>query len=113
MLWLSANRSWVCLCSHCTLTFCAIVKAIKRGVMLAHGGTTASCDPATLHGAGSGLVRACWMTSSKKAACFDQSWQFAGSELTGECPGVSKGDSRGWCPWHIRYGLVTFADLNT
>lgn len=90
MLWLSANRSWVCLCSHCTLTFRAIVKAIKRGVMLARDGTTASCDPATLHGAGSGLLRAWWRTSSKKAACFDQFWQFAGL-------GVDW-----WVPWHVQ-----------
>lgn len=49
---------------------------------------------------------------AKRRPALTNSGNLQGSELTGECPGMSKGDSRGWCPWHIRYGLATFADLN-
>lgn len=56
MLWLSANRSFVCLRSRCTLTFGAIVNAIKRGMTLARSCTAAGCGLAALHVTGSGPV---------------------------------------------------------
>lgn len=49
---------------------------------------------------------------AKRRSALTNSGNLQGSELTGECPGVSKGDSQGCCPWHIRYGLATSANLN-
>lgn len=110
MLWLSANRSLVRLRSRCTLTFCAIVNAIKRGMMLACSCTVAGCGLAMLHVTGSGLVSVWWKTSSKKTGCvLTNSGSFQNWLLSAT---LYKGDSWGCSPWHIRYGLAGSANVN-